>query len=503
MTSTDSGLTSSLPWRDYGFAVGIAATTTALAFAIYPFFELTNLVMLYLLGTLAVATRGHRGPAALSSLLSVLCFDFFFVPPRFSFRVSDAQYIVTFAVMFTAAMIISHLTVRLRLKAEAARQGQLRTVMMHELTQQLTTARGADEILSAAACHIEEIFNSLVTAFVPNQAGNLVVKKSPEESGGLSEKARSVAQWVYESGQPAGLGTQALSVADALYVPLQGAGEPVGVLRIQPRLPERILASDQRLLLNSFAHQIGLALEVDRLRENAKKTELEIEAERLRSSLLSSVSHDFRTPLAAIVGSAGALLEKENLRDNHSVRELLENIQTEGERLSRLVQNLLEATRLESGAVRIRKELYPFEEVIGSALDRLGKLLTQRKVDVILPEDLPLVPVDGVLIEQVLINLLENAVRHTPPESRIEVSVRAEAGNVLVSVADEGPGLTEEEIGRVFDKFYHGRSSPGAGLGLAICRAIVLAHEGRIWAENRLGRGAVFCLTLPLGKQSE
>lgn len=352
-----------LAWREYGFAVLSVALCSAICFAMFPHFELTNLVMVYLLGTLAVATRGSRGPAALSSVLSVLCFDFFFVQPRFTLSVSDAQYVWTFAVMFTVAMIISHLTVRLREEAESARQ----------------------------------------------------------------EEQRST--W---------------------------------------------------------------------LLEKAKKAEVEAETERLRSSLLSSVSHDFRTPLTAIVGSVGALLEKEEIQKNPATRELLENVQEEGERLSRLVQNLLEVTRLESGAVRIRKELYPLEEVVGSALGRVEKLSRGRAINVNLPEDLPLVPMDAILVEQVLINLLENGIKHTPSETALDIVAGVEGGSVWVTISDRGRGLKEDELERVFDKFYHDNASPGAGLGLAICRAVVAAHGGRIWAENRSEAGAVFKFTLPL-----
>ncbi len=350
-------------WREYGVAVLCVAVATALCFAMYSRLELTNLVMVYLLGTLAVAARGHRGPAAFSAIVSVLCFDFFFVPPRFTFSVADAQYLWTFAVMFAVAMIISHLTIRLQEEAEAARQGEQRS------------------------------------------------------------------SW---------------------------------------------------------------------LMEKAKKAEIDAETERMRSSLLSSVSHDLRTPLTTIVGSAGALLEKEELARNPKTRELLENIQAEGERLSHLVQNLLESTRLESGPVHLDKEKYPLEEVVGSALERLKKSLKDRPVKVEIPENLPLIAMDAILIEQVLMNLLENAIRHTPMEAAVEISAVVEGSSVVVGVGDRGPGLKSDELERVFDKFYHSPASPGSGLGLAICRAILQAHGGRIWAENRSGGGAVFKFALPL-----
>ena len=395
-------------------------------------------------------------------------------------------------------MIIGHLVLRLRSGEEAARRGMERTGLIHTFTEQLATVRGQEGVLRSAVSHIGRIFASDVAVFMPHGEGPLEIKARSEEFLTAGGKEHGVAQWVYDSGEPAGLGTESLPVADALYVPLRGSEEPVGVLVVRPHNCGEVLAPDQRLLLDSFAHQIVLALEVDRLQANARKTEVEMETERLRSSLLSSVSHDLRTPLAAIVGSAGALLNKEGVRDNPSARELLENIQAEGEALARLVQKLLDVTRLESGSVSIHKELYPLEEVVGSALERLKKILKGREVVVSLPEDLQLVPLDAILVEQVFINLLENAARLAPVHSRIHISAREEAGSVTVEVADEGPGLKKEELERVFDKFYHGASSPGAGLGLAICRAVVNTHGGRIWAENRPTGGAVFRFTLPL-----
>jgi two-component system sensor histidine kinase KdpD len=329
--------------REYAGALAAVAACTAACFAMAPFLAPTNLVMVYLLGTLIVASRGHRGPAILASTLGVLCFDFFFVPPRYSFSVTDTQYVFTFVVMFIVAIVISHLTLR-----------------VHNETRQA-------------------------------------------------------------------------------------------------------------------------------------------EKERLRSSLLSSVSHDLRTPLAAIIGSASSLLQSPSAPRDHESRELLENIQSEGERLSRLVHNLIETTRLESGVVRLRKEACSLEELVGSALGRLDKLLSGRKVAVDLPHDLPLIELDGVLIEQVFINLLENAARHTPAKTPIELSAKVEKGLLRVDVADRGPGLARDVLEQVFEKFYHAKSSSaGAGLGLAICRAVINVHGGRIWADNRKDGGAVFSFTLPI-----
>ncbi len=348
--------------RGYWVSGAITTAATAVCFLIFPFFDLANLVMVYLLGTLWVATRGERGPAATSAIANILCFDFFFVPPRFTFNVNDVQYVWTFVVMFITAMVISHLTIRMREEAQSVRQGEQRSA------------------------------------------------------------------W---------------------------------------------------------------------LMEKAKKAEIDAEGERMRSSLLSSVSHDLRTPLAAILGSASALAEQDAFKKNPASRELLDNIQNETERLSHLVQNLLDATRLEAGNVQLKKERFPLEEVVGGALERVQKLLKGRNIVVQIPAMLPPIPMDGVLIEQVLINLFENAVRHAPV-GNIELSAAVAGTVVTVSISDHGKGLGEDELERVFEKFYHNPSSPGSGLGLTICRAVINAHGGTIQAANRPDGGAVFTFTLPL-----
>jgi two-component system sensor histidine kinase KdpD len=485
--------------RDYGLAVAAVASATVVCLAIFPFLALTNLVMVYLLTTLLVAARGRRGPALLASALGVLCFDFFFVPPRFSFAVCDTQYILTFLMMFAAAVVISQLTTRIRAQADSARLGESRAAAMLTLSRLLASTRGVARTLTAALSHIERTIDCDVTALLPDQEGTARVMAGPAGRRNLDQKELSVAQWVLDQGQPAGLGTQTLPVAEALFTPLIGAQGPVGVLRVQPRGQAGRLAQEQRVLLESFAHQIGLALEVDRLQDDAKQAQLDAEKERLRSSLLSSVSHDLRTPLAAIIGSSSSLLQSGS-PISAKERELLENIQEEGKRLARLVHNLIETTRLTSGAVQLRKEPHSVEELVGSSLERVEKLLAGREVTTDIPEDLPMVPLDSVLLEQVFINLLENAARHTPAGTAIALSARLEKDVLLVEAADRGPGLAADELERVFEKFYHAKSpSAGAGLGLAICRAVIEAHGGRIWAENRPGSGAVFRFTLPLG----
>ncbi len=484
----------------YGRAAAIVALCTTLAWLMFPRFELSNLIMIYLLGVTAVAAFSGPGPSVLASILSVAAFDFFFVAPHFTFRVADAQYLVTFAVMLVVALVISGFTVNIRAQAESARERERRTAGLYALSRGLASARGMEHVLQVATRHIAEVFGGEVAVLLPDPGGHLSLRAALSGEFEITSSELGVAQWVYEHGQMAGLGTSTLPGAKAIYLPLMGSQGALGVLGLRPAESESLAVPEQLHQLETFTNQTALALERTRLAEAAQEAQIRAEAERLRSSLLSSVSHDLRTPLASITGAASSLLEGETMFDAATRKELLETLSEEAERLNRLVSNLLEMTRLESGTLQARKEWHSLEEVVGVALGRLAKLLRDRPVSVQLPADLPLVPIDDVLIEQVLINLLDNAIKHTPDDRPLAIAAWAEPEAITVEVADRGPGLTPGDEERVFDKFYRGpgRDSRGAGLGLAICRGIVAAHGGRIWAENRPGGGVVFRFTIPL-----
>jgi two-component system sensor histidine kinase KdpD len=483
---------------EYALAAAAAATATLLCRALDPFLAPTNLAMIYLLGAAAFAARGGRGPSVLYSVLAVLCFDFFFIPPRLSFAVTDSQYLVTFAVMLAVALLISTLALRLRGEAESARRAEERAETLRDLSQRLAGTRGVEPTLQAGTRHLSEVFDAEVAALVPGADGRLSARAWSGREPALPEKELAVATWVFGAGRPAGLGTTTLPISTALCAPLLGSAGPVGVLRIEPRRPESLLDPERLILFDAFANQIALALEAERNQDDARRSQFAAETERLRSSLLSAVSHDLKTPLAAIMGSASEVLREGKL--DRSAGSLVENIRDEAERLSRLVNNLIETTRLEAG-VSLHKEPHPLEEVLGSALERLSRRLGDRPVRTDLPEDLPLVPVDAVLLEQVFVNLIENALLHAPGSAPIEISARRAGDSVVVEVADRGPGLPARDLERVFEKFYRGAPG-GAGLGLAICRAVVEAHRGTISAANREGGGAVFRFVLPLREEA-
>ena len=487
-------------WLPYARATGIVTLCTGLAWVMLPYFELSNLIMVYLLGVVLVAYRSEPGPSIVASILSVAAFDFFFVPPYLTFAVSDTQYFVTFAVMLVVALVISGFTVRIRWLAEAAGQRERRTAALYALSRELAGTRGVTRILEAATRHIADVFHARIVFLLRDDGGALAARGIP---GGfeLDSTEVGVSRWVFEHNQPAGRGTGTLPGARALYLPLAASRGPIGVLGIRPADPHVVETPEQLHQMGTFANQTALALERGLLAEEAHRAQMRMETEKLRSSLLSSVSHDLRTPLSAITGAASALLQSGPPLGPTDQRELVEAIREEADRLGRLVQNLLDMTRLESGVVPVRKEWHSLEEVVGIALGRLSDRLGERPVDVRLPEDLPLVSMDAVLIEQVFINLLDNALKYTPDGSPIEISARVDGGGVQIEVADRGPGLAPGVEQRVFEKFYRGQSpGRGSGLGLAICRGFVEVHGGRIWAENREGGGAAFRFTIPLAE---
>jgi two-component system sensor histidine kinase KdpD len=484
----------------YAQAAGVVGLCTALAWLMWSRFELANLIMVYLLGIVLVAARSGRGPSIFASLASVALFDFFFVPPYLTFAVTDTRYVVTFAVMLVVAAVISTLTVRIRQQAETARRRERRTAALYEMARELASLRRLEDLLGTAVRHVAEVFASEVAILLPDGEGRLVLRAGSMAAAPDDPSERAVSAWVFDRREMAGQGTGTLPGARALYLPLVASREPVGVLAVRSADPAALVAPEQLHLLETFAAQTALAAERALLAERAEAAQLRVESERLRNTLLSSVSHDLRTPLATITGAASSLLDESGDLDPGGRRELLQAIHEESDRLNRLVNNLLDMTRLESGAVQLRKDWQSLEELVGVALARFGGRLSDRPVTTRLPPGLPLVPVDGMLLEQVLINLIDNALKYTPPATPIEIGAAAGEGEVVLEVADRGPGVPAGDEERLFDKFYRGRAPAGVrgvGLGLTICRAIVEAHGGNIRAENRPGGGLVFRVTLP------
>jgi two-component system sensor histidine kinase KdpD len=337
--------------------------------------------------------------------------------------------------------------------------------------------------------------------FLPEGSGKISFRRRTTDDLPVPRSEEGVAEWAFDHKQRAGKGTDTLPGATALYLPLRGSRRLLGVMAVIPQSDSQLTSPEQLHLLEIFATQIALAMERAHAATEAREAQLRIETEQMRNSLLSAVSHDLRTPLATITGAASSLLSQSNQLDPATQKDLLESIAQEAQRLTRFVNNLLEMTRLESGAVEVKRDWHSVEEIVGAALTGLEPVLGSRPIEVRLPPDLPLISVDDVLMEHVFINLFENAAKYTPDGSEIIVSAALESDSVLIEVTDRGPGFAPGDEKRVLEKFYRGpvKAVRGAGLGLAICRAIVIAHGGSIEAANRDGGGAIIRIHLPTG----
>jgi two-component system, OmpR family, sensor histidine kinase KdpD len=497
----------------YIWAVGICLLTTVLGILAYHVageagkrISNTNVLMIHLLAVLFIATRFGRGPAVAASLLAVAAFDFTVVPPYFSFAVGDSQYLFTFAAMLVTALVISTLADRLRRQAQAARERERNTAALLSLSHKLAATRGQQEIVQAVVQQVAEVLGCPAAVLIPNAKGNLVLAGVSHEGERVDEKEGGVAQWVFDHAQKAGRGTDTLPAASGQYLPMVATGGTAGVLGLLK--PPAAYDAQRSRLLEAFASQSALALERAALAEESRQAWERVEAEFLRNTLLSGVSHDLRTPLAAITGAASSLAESEGLSDAVR-RDLAQDIVGESERMESLISNLLDMTRLESGGFVLRKEWHPPAEIVGTALGHVRKRLADHPVKTHWPKDLPLIHVDAIALDQVLVNLLDNAALYTPPGTPIDISAAPAGENVVLEVGDRGPGLPRDDPQRVFQKFFRGSrragntaddgSRRGVGLGLAICKGIVELHQGTIMAENRPDGGALFRIQLPVG----
>jgi two-component system sensor histidine kinase KdpD len=487
--------------QGYAWAGGICALTTALAKLVMPFFDLANLIMFYLLGVVWVAARYGRGPAILGSVLSVLAFDVFFVPPYLSLTVADTRYLLTFFIMLAVALTISTLAANLRYQARIAMYRERRTRALNELGKELAGALMAEQIVETARHHLESLFQARACFLLPDAQEKL---HSPTPLPDHKELPLdpAIAQWVYDHQQPAGMGTQSLAGAPMYYLPLKAPMRTRGVLALAPSQKRLLFLPEQARMLETLAGQIALALERVHFVEVAQDALVRMESERLRNGLLSALSHDLRTPLTVLAGLADSLpLAGPPLPEAQA--EIAQAIRAESLRTSILVSNLLDMARLQEGHVQLKREWQPLEEVVGASLQTLAVPLARHEVVVDLPADLPLLEFDSVLMERVFCNLLENAAKYTPAGSRIEIAARNEGDRVTITVADNGPGLPHGREEKLFEKFTRGHDESavaGVGLGLAIVRAIVQAHKGTVRAENRPEGGARFIITLPAGE---
>ncbi len=483
-------------WTGYAAAIVACSLTAVLATPLLGVLELTNIVMLFLLAVVGVALTFGRGPAVFAAFVGVGLFDFFFVPPRFSFAVSDVQYLVTFAVMLVVALVVGQLTAGLKIQVEAVTERERRVSGLYEMSRDLSAALIVEQVAEIATRFLEVEFAFRTAVLIADEQDQLKVMP-----GATTEVDIGVAQWSFEHGEPAGRGTDTLPASKCLVLPLKATMRLRGVIAIEPK-ETGLLGREQRRVLDTCASLMAISIERIHYFDVAQKSTLQIESERLRNSLLSAISHDLRNPLASLVGFADTL-QMTSPPPTPQQQELVAAMRNSAMRMNALVVNLLEMARLESGAVQLNRQWQPLEEVVGSAVAASAALLDGHPFKVRLAPDLPLVHLDAVLIERVLVNLLENASKYTPPATPIEIEAHADSENVLLSVNDRGPGLPSGREEAMFEKFARGKSesaTPGVGLGLAICRAIMQAHGGTIRGVTRSGGGASFILTLPRGE---
>lgn len=503
--------TRSRAWQPYAAALGGAVLVTLLATPLVNRLDLANIVMLFLVAVVLVAVRYGRGAAALAAVLNVAAFDFFFVPPRFSFAVSDVQYLVTFVVMLAIGLLTGQLTAGLRFSARIAASRERRAQALFDLTRELSAALLTSQVVEIGQAAVQRLFTQVEgVAFDPVKGGKVMVLVAEHKDAGTGHLRlpallphdfdAGIAEWVLRTGHSAGLATTTLPAHPWHCVPLQAPMRVRGVLALKPSQARWLLIPEQQQLLQTLARQIAIALERVHYVEVAQEAVVHMESERLRNTLLAAISHDVRTPLTALMGLAESL---------HSAQPPLTSAQADtaqamvvqARELSALVTNLLDMARLQNGAVALRSDWQSVEELVGAAIRAAGPALRGPPVDTTIPADLPLVEFDAVLMERVLVNLLENACKYGAPP--ILVSARTTPTSLVLAVRDHGPGLPPRLRGReaeLFDKFTRGSTesaTPGVGLGLAICKAIVDAHRGQIVAANAPDGGAEFTVTLP------
>ncbi len=488
------------PLMRYPMGLGLVALATGISLFFRGRVDPTNLVMVYLLAVVAAAVYLGRGPSLLAAFTGVLAFDVFLIPPYYplTLAVNDTQYIFTFAVLLTVSLVVSTLTARVREQGEAAVQREARANALYSLGRDLTSAMDFEQVSEIIIGHIGDVFGHKVAIFLPHDAQVQIFAHS---AGYVpDERELQVANWVFQHEQPAGPGTNTLPAATLRCQPLKTGRGMVGVLGVRPSEAGNILSLEQREGLIAFADQAALSIERAVLAEQARQAELLSAADKLQTALLNSISHDLRTPLVSITGALTTLEEGDHRLDTSSQHSLIHTAREEADRLNRLVGNLLDMTRLEAGALKIKRKECDVEDLIGTAIGQMEERLAGRVVDVSVAQNTPPISVDFVLIVHVLNNLLDNALKYSGNASALEVHAWLVGKDVQIAVMDRGIGIPKDDLDKVFDKFYRVQRPEqvmGTGLGLAICKGIVEAHGGRVWAEERSGGGTCILIALP------
>ena len=468
--------------------------------------DVQNLALVFLMAVLAASVRGGLGAGLFASLIGALSFNFFFLEPRYTFTVRDPESVVALAFFLGVAVVASNLTAAVQRQAAAARQRARTTEDLYLFSKKLASTGTLDDVLWAAAFQIASMLKVRVVILLPEN-GTIAVKAGYPPDDTLADADIAAANWAWQHNRPAGRAADTLPGAKRLYLPLRTGREAVGVIGLDNDRHGPLLTPEQQRLFDALADQAALAIERVQLVSDIDKAKLAAETDRLRTALLTSISHDLKTPLAAIMGSAGTLKDFGPDIPQEARAELLSTVIDESERLNRFISNLLDMTRLGSGAMQPNYAFHFVGDIVGTALGRASKIAARHRVHVDAPADLPMLRVDPVLFEQVLFNLIDNAAKYAPDETRIDIRVWQDGDSLLLSISDEGPGIPSGDLERVFDSFYRVRKGDhvraGTGLGLSICRGFIEAMGGTIKASNRPDRsGAIFTIRMPVPREA-
>jgi two-component system sensor histidine kinase KdpD len=491
----------------YIAALAAVAGALGVGLLLQPLFGIENVDLIFLTAIVGIAVRYGLWPSLAASVAASLCYNFFFMPPLYTFTITDPTNVAAFVLFAVLGIVVSNLAGRGRAQTVTALERVRSIESLYAFSRKLASAGTRDDVLWATAHQIALMLKVRVVLLLPDN-GSIAVKGGFPPEDRLDEADLAAAKWAWERTRPAGRDSDALPGAKWLFLPMRTGRGPIGIVGICRDEPGPLLRAEQRRLLDALADQGALAIERAHLVEDIERVRREAEADRLRSALLTSISHDLKTPLAAVLGAAGALRDLHRSLDDAAKAELVATIIDESERLNRFIANLLDMTRLESGAVAPKIAPHDVGEIVGSALERAGKILARHRVEVAIGPDLPMIAVDPVLFEQVLFNLLDNAAKYAPAGSIVSIQGWQEKDAVKLQVLDEGDGIPEPDLERIFDKFHRVQNGDqvraGTGLGLSISRGFVEAMHGTIMAANRTDRsGAVFTIVLPIGHSAD
>jgi two-component system, OmpR family, sensor histidine kinase KdpD len=490
--------------KHYFWTLAAVAAVTVLGEVLHPSFDLINIALLYLLPVLISAVRWGLGPSFFASFSGVLAFDYFFVPPVFSFTVNDVRHVVGFVIFLLVALVTGTMATRLRREVKSARDREQRTASLYALSREIAAEPDLQRMLQTLVKTVAETMDGEVTIFMPDPVSGVLAEIIPTTpiKTPIDDKERAVIHWVLEHGRPAGKDTDTLSAAEHLFVPIKTDEGALAVLALRRRAEG--LSAERRQLLEALANLTAVAITRIQLTKKAEEAQWLAESEKLHTALLNSISHDLRTPLASITGAVTSLLSEESIYQQETKEILLQTIKEEAQRMNHFVANLLDMVRLESGVVRLNRQWCDIQDILGVALREVKDVLQDRPLRINVPASLPLVRADFALIEHVMINLLENAAKYSPPNSEIAFSALYSDEALLVTVADLSPSIPDTEREHIFSKFYrlhYSKDVSGTGLGLSICKGIVEAHGGKIWVDPSPEYGNRFTFSLPVSEQ--